>query len=613
MSNRKQRRKRQQQNARKREQRNARRQQAVQRFFFPSAEDPLLEVHFEDGVSTTDREVCLKYWQFTEPGTWTYRVSELGSATQVYRTARETCHASVLTVVCPQCAEPVTVRSRSELTQVRVWHADAFPRSETAAKVPCQDCRKVAEQARREADQAAAERQRRASEERLDNASRWITEQAHAPEPENLPHQAGDALILLAMLEILHTKDATALRPLDDLDYTLGASPSADLEAFKNLHRQKWIAPTLPATVNDFAFNDDNSVRGVYVTQVPWRLAPVLGDDTDTCLVVAEHLRLLLLNDPATLAALAADLDVATAVTYLNNLMVHKYSDHELPEHRLPDAHASFRKALDAGFTFGQLLAIAWSAAASAVAWGQRTPGLKAGSVASAAVTNLERRLGFARDRPVPEYDLPHWVTPPAARATAQRLLEQHRTEAAALDRFRRLRQTIASRTADTWEMEADLAPAPETTTAEGHGLYLHDVLDELQQETLSEDAGSALTYALVQPDGTLEICRESVDKMKRRIGQSGAGVVDRVLIEGPHQVNAYIPEMAPCTADNANPLAEGMIQLLDGSTGPLYGPTAFFSVSPHSHHPRGLDEEQQKMLEAAHDLVRLRNTGPVT
>lgn len=64
-----------------------------------------------------------------------------------------------------------------------------------------------------------------------------------------------------------------------------------------------------------------------------------------------------------------------------------------------------------------------------------------------AAVTNLERCLGFARDRPLPEYDLPHWVTPPAARATAQRLLEQHRTEAAALDRFRRLRQTIASRT----------------------------------------------------------------------------------------------------------------------------------------------------------------------
>ncbi len=94
-----------------------------------------------------------------------------------------------------------------------------------------------------------------------------------------------------------------------------------------------------------------------------------------------------------------------------------------------------------------------WSAAAGSVAWGQRTPGLKPGSVAAACVTNLARRIGYAKDRPVVEYDLPNWVSKPAVHATALRWLAKHDAAATAaaetMHAFRSMQQRVNSQPLD--------------------------------------------------------------------------------------------------------------------------------------------------------------------
>ncbi|MFC7469764.1 hypothetical protein ACFQVA_22825 [Actinomadura keratinilytica] len=106
--------------------------QAVQRYLLPSADTPLLEVVFYQEVTDEDKQICLDYWAFTEPGTWTHKVAEIGPTTAVLRTVKASCHADLLTVVCPDCAGPRSVYSRSDVTATRLWFPDVFP-----AKRPC--------------------------------------------------------------------------------------------------------------------------------------------------------------------------------------------------------------------------------------------------------------------------------------------------------------------------------------------------------------------------------------------------------------------------------------------------------------------------------------------
>ncbi|MCP9213287.1 hypothetical protein [Streptomyces cucumeris] len=582
-------------------------------------------MHFEDGVTASDRELCLKYWAFTQPGTWTHKVADLGSTTKVLLTVKAACTATIPHFVCPQCSGPLTARSRSDLATWRVWHPDTFPRAEQTAKIPCDQCHESAARARQKAEQEEAERWRREKEEakakeqaatqaRVEAASNWLADHRNRPEPGDLPEPA-EALTLLTMIDIMVRRDVHTFGPLKDTDYLLSVSHSADLHALKALYKQRWIAPALPATIGDFVFRDDRTVEAVYVDQVPWQLAHALGDETPQSTPdLAEHLRLFLLDSPEELTTLVEDLDVTTAVTYLNDLLVTKYQEEPLPEHRLQDAHDYCRRALHSGLTFGQLLATAWSAAAAAVAWGQRTRGLRPGAVSSAAVTNLERRLGFARDRKVPEYDLPHWVTPPANRSTALRLLEQHQAESQALSRFRSLQQRIASRETDAWELDADLAEAEAT----GSGVppdtdFERDLAKLLGTDSRPQDT-RPLRYALVSPDGSLEFHTESADAMRTKVGLAGAGLVDRIVLPGPGLVHAYVAEVVPASQKTANPIADTMLQLMGSYDGPFHGPISFFSVRPDSLTPHSLDAEQQDLLRAAHEVAQARATpqGPV-
>src|SRR5690606_28567927 len=99
--------------------------------------------------------------------------------------------------------------------------------------------------------------------------SEWVSDHRRYPFRNELP-AVRDSLALLAMFDIMDQTDNEYFGRLDELDYTLSASGSADVESLKNLHRLRWIAPTPPATIGDFAFHDNNTVRGVYITQVPW-------------------------------------------------------------------------------------------------------------------------------------------------------------------------------------------------------------------------------------------------------------------------------------------------------------------------------------------------------
>ncbi|KPC78287.1 hypothetical protein ADL27_48390 [Streptomyces sp. NRRL F-6602] len=608
MGNRKKRRQRQQLNAKKK-QRNARKR-SVQRFFFPSTAEQLLEVHFTADLTAGERDAFLKYWQFSEPGSWTYKVADLEGGAQISRRVREVCHASLPTVTCPQCETPLTVANRSELAQKGVWNPEDFPRSATKASTPCQACREVAARNRRQAEREAAEQAQRDLQERIENASSWVADHENAPEPE-LPEDPAELLTLLTLVELLETKGGTSIGPLNKLDYTFGVSGDADIVVFKRLYAQRWIVPTLPATVNNFTFNPDNTVRGVYVDQVPWRLSHALGENAphdDPAL--GTHLALALLDRSDDLAGIATELDVATAVRYLDSLLVKKYQEAHIPEHRLPDAHEVFRQGLGEGFTFGQLLAMAWGSAASAVAWGQRTPGLREGSVSSAAVTSMERRLGFARDRPVPEYELPYWVTPPACRATALRFLDHREAELRCLGTFQSLRQSIAERAANDWHTESSHATAPDAPAPVTHGTDLADVLGD---QGTAVPAPRAITYALVRVDGSLEFRKEPETTMKETVGldRAGTGLVDRVIIEGPTRIHAYVVEYPVTTVDDFNIIGLEMLTLLEHrpDVGP-YGPVAFFSIG-NTFVPQSLDEEQQRLIATAHSIAWKRVAPP--
>lgn len=464
------------QRRRQREQTKRRKQQrAVVRYLFPNAERPLLEVHFEDGTSGGDKELCLAYWAFTEPGTWTSKVADIGSSALVSRTVKAASHACLLTVLCPQCTSPLVVRSRSDLAAMRVWRSDLFPREERNAKIPCETCHEVAAEARRKTEQREAEaqhqakkraeeQQRKAVEAKVANAGAWIAGHRDRPFPDE-PPSVRDSFTLLTMIDIMEQKDAESFGPLDALDYEIGASRNADLESLKNLHAKSWITPTLPATIGDFAFDENNNVEGVYLAAVPWRLAHALGGQVKQARkFTVDTLWRILLETPGELDELTQEMDRLTAVLYLDSLLVRKYDEGPIPEHRLQEAHDAFEKSLRTGYTLGQLITVAWGATGNAVAWGQRTPGLKPGSVSSAAVTTLSRRLAHASDRVVPEYDVPRWVTPPAMRSTLHRFLDQHQDERKTLSRFRALQQRIGI--GEAFEIDSDLADASESEEA---------------------------------------------------------------------------------------------------------------------------------------------------
>lgn len=139
----------------------------------------------------------------------------------VTRTVKALSHARLLTLLCLQCSDPLTVRARSELATMRPWSMGEFPLEARAANVPWEEChaaaaqarqraeRLTAEERRQEAERAEAER-RAADQAKVDNAGQWLADHRSRAEPAELPEQAADALALLTMIEIM----ARAWQPL---------------------------------------------------------------------------------------------------------------------------------------------------------------------------------------------------------------------------------------------------------------------------------------------------------------------------------------------------------------------------------------------------------------
>lgn len=576
---------------------------AVQRYLLPNADAPLLDVVFHQDVTDEDKRICLDYWAFTEPGAWTWKVAEIGPTTAVLRTVKAACHADLLTIVCPDCAGPRSVYSRSDLTATRLWAPDVFPLQETVSTVKCQACRdaEAAEQAR-EAERAAEEERERTAR-KVESAGVWLQEQADRDMPGSIPDLVG-CLTLLAMVEIMQRKDTETIGPLDSLNYTLTASADTDIETFRTLYQNQWICPTTPATVGNFTFNEDGTARGVYITQIPWRLAPSLGGKAAARRETISLVQDVLWDRPDEIKKQVYKLEAGMAVNYLEGLLTRKYNEDPIPEHRLPDAYETFLSARREGFTLGQLVAVAWSATASSVAWGQRTPGLKPGSVSAASVTNLERRIGYARDRRIDKYDLPNWVPRPAIHSTALRLLQQQEDEFDALSRFRSLRQQIESRDIEDLEYDQDDTPASGGDERLGGA----DFLERLRAGTPRESTDPPITYGLVTPDGDLEFHTEPPDKMRDKVGLAGSGYVDRVVLPEQARVHAYVAELVTASEGEANPVADQMLRLLGCFDGPFYGPISFFGIGRRGMRPCGLDTEQQEMLRAAHEVARSRS-----
>ncbi|WP_330342598.1 hypothetical protein [Streptomyces sp. NBC_00557] len=586
---------------RKRQRAAAKQQQPANRVLYPNAEQPLLEVHIQPGTPDDVAAMCRQYWEFTTPGQWTRHVSAIGSTSLVYKAVRGACRAEMLNVVCPKCAAPTLVTSRSDMAATVCWGPD-FPTEPVEAAKECPSCAAAEAAARRAEAERAKEEQQRQNQNRVDAAGAWLREQAERDVPDAYPSLVG-ALTLLSMVEIMQRKDTETIGPLQDLNYTLTASPSTDIDVFRTLHQDRWICPTTPATTDDFAFDGD-TVRGVYITQIPWKLAPSLGGKITARREITDLMSRMLRDRADKLRQQVQQLEAGMAVDYLEGLLTRKYNEEPIPEHRLPDAYEMFLGALHEGFTLGQLVAIAWSSAAGSVAWGQRTPGLKPGSVSAASVTSLERRIGYARDRRIEEYDVPNWVPRPAIHATALRLLKQQASEIDALSRFRTLKQRTDSRALEAAELDGDIEDLGEDQKL---GETMDSWLEDLRAGRKRESNEPPITYALVTPDGSLEFHSEPVDQMRFKVGEAGAGLVDRITLPDPSPVHAYVGELVRASDELANPVADEMLRLLDCHDGPFYGPISFFAVGPRSPRPRSLDEDQQEMLRAAHEVARSR------
>lgn len=576
---------------------------AAARLLYPSPARPMLEVHIHPGTPDDVADVCRQYWEFTQPGQWTRAVSVIGSTSLVYKAVRQACRAELLTVLCPSCASPLEVNSRSDLAATGHWGPD-FPTEPVTAATMCAPCAAAEAEAQQAQAARAKEAQRQKEQQQVEAAIAWVQEQAARNFPDAFPTSLVGSLTLLAMVEIMERTGADAIGPLKDLPYTLTAADSSDVDVFHTLYRERWICPSLPATTGDFDFDDDGIVRGVYITQIPWRLAPSLGSRTAAHRDIPTEISRILRTRTDELAQQVRQLQAGMAVEYLEGLLTRKYNEDPIPEHRLPDAYDTFLDALEEGFTLGQLVAVAWSSAAGSVAWGQRTPGLKPGSVSSASVTNLTRRLGYARDRRIDEYELPNWVARPAIHATALRLLQQHASEADALSLFRSLRQRTEHQALEAAEFDGDIEDLGQDQQL---GETMDSWLEDLRTGRKSAPEGPDITYALVTPEGGLEFRSEPLDAMRLTVGSAGAGVVDRIMLPRPLPVHAYVGELVTASEEFANPVAEEMLQLLDCYDGPFYGPIGFFAITPRGSRPRSLDEDQQAMLRAAHEVARSR------
>lgn len=575
---------------------------APPRLLFPGAGRPLVEVHVAADAPDDVKAMCRAYWEFDQPGTWAQPVASIGaSTTQVYKAVRGVAHAALLTVLCPQCAAPLTVTSRSEMAATGHWAPD-FPTDPVEARQACAECVAAAKEAARQEAARAKQQQQALDEVRVNNASSWVADQWHVAEADEAPGTLA-SLALLAVLGIMEQSGTETFGPLDKADYTLTGKRSSDVEVFQELFRKRWISPTLPATIGDFAFEDDDTVRGVYITQVPWRLAHWVGNGQAGRTRVSEILTPVLMVNAHLVREIRIDLEAHMGVQYLDGLLTNKYQEEPIPEHRLPDAYATARDALTEGFTLEQLVAIGWSAAAASVAWGQRTRGLSVGAVSSAAVTNLARRLGFAKDRPVPDYALPNWVARPAAHSTVLRFLERHDAMTEALSRFRALQQQVNGRTRDAEELDADLSDDYRAFNGLGEDDQFVEGLRERQQAERARE----ITYALVTVHGDLEFRTGTAADMRDSVSRSGSGFTDRIILEEARTLNVYVGELVPAVAENDNSVGVEMLNLLGSGEGPLFGTISFFAVAPSDMRPQGLDQEQQEMLRAAHQVVTAR------
>ncbi|MET9293288.1 hypothetical protein [Streptomyces sp. NPDC003077] len=393
---------------------------------FPSLGTPLVRVEIDGDAPPDVRETCLAYWEFDEAGTWARPVSDIGSAKAVCRTVQAASTASLLTVVCPGCAGPVTVSTRSEMAASGYWRAGGLPATVTPGRAPCEDCRAAADTVRREEEALAEELRRQAERRRADNIVLWLDAHRDDPAPTETPSLQA-ALVLLSAAETMERTADGTFGPLSALSSPLTGSESGDADAIGELYRKGWIAPAPPVAAESLTYEDDDTVSGFYPDELTWRPAHALGENAlDAREAAITRLTPHLLRDIADVRAHLADLDAGLLTAYLSGLLTRQYGEAPVPEHRLTDLHAAAREALDDGFSLGQLIAIAWSAASGAVSWGQRTPGLKPGSVSAAAVTNFGRGIGYAKDRPATEYDIPGWLPRPAVRATALSFLEQY-------------------------------------------------------------------------------------------------------------------------------------------------------------------------------------------
>ncbi|MER6332634.1 hypothetical protein ABT298_25565 [Streptomyces sp. NPDC001034] len=555
---------------------------AGQRHFLPGDQQRLVEVLLEPGLTRQDAETCLAYWAFAEPGSWLHKVTDIGSSNQVLRTVKEFSRAALLTRLCPECLNPITVTTRSEMSALGLWSPDRFPRQESTSTSRCPDCRAAAAAAQRQDEERAREEKKKAAQAQVDKASTWVADHQSVPFPSDFP-SVPDALALLTMIDIMVQTEQDTFGPLGTIKYTLGLSRTADIDTIRNLHHQRWIAPALPATIADFAFNEDNTVQSVYVDRVPWRLAHTFGEDLSCARrEAAEGVTHLLLKKPTRLRDIVIELEAVTALAYLDGLLDRSYNEPPVPEYRRQEAHDTFEEALVNGFNLRQLIAVAWMAASSSVSWGQRTPGLKAGSVSAACVTNIKRRIEVAHDRPVPEYDVPNWINFPATHATVTKLLRQHEAVADALHRFRILRQRIVTRDIESF----------------GYGSDAED-LEFCRDET-------EVTFALITPDGRLTFQAKTPSSMRDEVS-SGGGAADRIILHEPRTLHAYVGELIIPTADNDNPVANEILRILDCYDGPFYGSIAFFSVGARSNEPKDLDPQQRELLTLAHQVAATR------
>lgn len=575
-----------------------------ERVLYPSADEPLLEVNFHDDITDEAKALCRAYWEFTEPGTWARNVAEIGPTTFVSRTVRTACEAALLTVLCPKCTAPVTVTSRSEMSATGHW-GESFPREAITTRAACRECRAAAQS---EAAAAAALEQQHVEEmkqRKIENVSRMLARSLNSDEPSSYPTPQ-QALGLLAIAEILQNSGDDSLGPLKSLKYTITGSASSDIALCREMFEERWLAATTPAKLDAFTFDDDGNATSLYVDAVSWTFPRWLGSTPrEATATAATTLSKYLTEHTDTVQGIKKKLEASMTVEYLEDLLTTRYNESPIPENRLPDAYDIALRGLQSGYAFEQMLAMAWSAASASVSWGQRTPGLKPGAVSSGSVTNLERQLGFTRDRPVPHYKLPHSVPRPALYSTAIRFLTEHEEAASALAAFSAIHQRINSQDAqvlDNGLVEPDAEEADEEPFDQD--VWLENLLKGKKEP--APDRTPIVTFAAVTPSGDLAIKEDTVRQMRETAGL----MTESLPLDGTPSLDALVPVFQDKVTHPPNPLATRMIELLGGGYGIVNGTVVFFQTSSRSRKPRSLDDDHLELVRAAH-AAAIANATP--